>query len=342
MTTDTRTHERDERLLKSLLEQVDAASEGTGPHLDEETIALFVAGALPDEQRDAAIQHLSACATCRKTASLVMSIAEPSVPSVSLPFPFSWRKTLPVVMAIAASLLIVTGLVFLVRQDGGVQQLAEQDVYKQARTLLEQEQFADARHILDEAAARGIESGRLASLRSQTVRKITGTIALASLGRLSDFGYEIGGIVARDPTSQPAGRNAQAAHELLKKAEADDLSLLLNRGHALLSLGRTDEAQAEFEAAAARTPAEPLAWLGQGLAHYMRNEFEAAEQSFRKCLELDTHHVVARINLAMTLEEQGRLADAHQMWRQVLRGPLPAPERERIRDYVDELEQNLN
>lgn len=99
--------------------------------------------------------------------------------------------------------------------------------------------------------------------------KSNGPIALAYAGRLSDFGYEPGGIVARDAQDAARGNRAKRTLEQLQRADSGDVGMLLNRGHAWLTLGRLERAQADFDAAIKLAPANALAWLGRGLAHFM-------------------------------------------------------------------------
>jgi tetratricopeptide (TPR) repeat protein len=165
-------------------------------------------------------------------------------------------------------------------------------------------------------------------------------IALAWAGRLPDLGYEIGGAVARGPTTSGDTGGARRAYELLARASGNGATILLNRGHALLSLGRPADALADFKAAADHSPGEPLTWLGMGLAQFSLDHFTDAERSFRQCLSLDPNNVAARMNLAMTLEEAGRTAGAIEAWEQLLSSPLPEPGRETVRHHLDELRRS--
>ena len=115
---------------------------------------------------------------------------------------------------------------------------------------------------------------------------------------------------------------------------------LLNRGHALLSLGQYREAQTEFEAIAARHPREPLAPLGAGLARFALADYPAAETAFRTCPQLDPDNAAARINLAMSLEEQEKFDEALATWEQLLSRSLPDSDRQAILRQVEDLRQN--
>jgi len=335
--------ERDVQLLKSLLQEVDdaAASASPGDHLDEETLALFSVGGLTGDERDVTVHHLSQCAACRKTASLLLSIEEEETATVPFRSVSIWRPRAWIPVAAAASVLIVAGLLFLMQPSGTNPVIAEQQTFDEAGRLLAQADFGAAGRILSEATAGGISSDRLHALRSQVLREIPGTTALGSLGRLSDFGYEIGGVAIRDPGAQSTNQSIQAAREALGEEASGDQTLLLNRGHVRLAMGELEKAHGDFQAVLSTQPDEPLAWLGQGLAYYMQNDFASAEDAFRQCLKLEPENLAVRINLAMTLGEQGKLSDALEIWKSLLNAPLEESERRRIEREIEELEQHL-
>jgi hypothetical protein len=175
----------------------------------------------------------------------------------------------------------------------------------------------------------------------QDGRRPAEPIALAYAGRLTDFGFEIGGVAARDAGRPGAGIAALRAQEVLNRTSGrSDLGAELNRGHALLMLGRAEEALAEFRRATRRALGEPLAWLGQGLAAFVLNDFAAAESAFRESLRLDPQSAAARLNLAMTLEELGKLDQAVTEWERLLAQPLPEAEARAVRSEIEELRQH--
>jgi hypothetical protein len=72
------------------------------------------------------------------------------------------------------------------------------------------------------------------------------------------------------------------------------------------------------------------------LANYL-----AAERSFRECLRLDAANTASRINLAMTLEEQARWAEALSLWQEVQKGPLSPSESLKVEKQIEDLRQRL-
>jgi tetratricopeptide (TPR) repeat protein len=65
-----------------------------------------------------------------------------------------------------------------------------------------------------------------------------------------------------------------------------------------------DSAKA-FDAAIERWPAEPVAWIGRGTAHYRAREFAAAAQDYAAALRRDASQAGARNNLAQSLLDLG-------------------------------------
>ncbi|HQU44635.1 MAG TPA: tetratricopeptide repeat protein [Pirellulales bacterium] len=361
--------DQEELFMARLLAAVERLDEGsdTQKHPDEETLALFVAGALGIVERESMVAHLDRCAICRQTASALLRLSDDEAETWGgLPRPSSLNEHLEsdglgspphsqdglgspphnqdglgspphnhdglgspphnqdglgspphglriTWFALAASLLLAVGLVWGTKLAG--RNGAESETYRQVAALVVDGKFDEADRAVAEAEHKGLVSDRLKSLHAEATRRIPDPIALAYAGRLSDFGYEPGGIVARDMTETWLGKGAKPALEQLRAAGSSDLEVPLNRGHALLTLGRSDEAQAEFDAAIELAPNNALAWLGRGLAQFMLDRFAAAADDFRKSLQLDPNSVAAKMNLAMALDELGKREEAMTMWR---------------------------
>lgn len=340
----------DERLLKRLLREAEAGAAPPPPeHADEEAIALFAAGDLPPAQRDAFVAHLADCRECRaltahvlkdhvavedEAAKQVQRASEKGVPAARSQSAASGMRRM--ILATAAGLLAIMTLGSLYWANSGP---SEATAYLRAREKLERGEFADARALLAAAEKSGVHSERLKSLDAQALREIPAAISLERAGRLSDFGYDLGGVVARDPVSFPYRGGLAAAEARLGQGAGNELELLLNRGHLRLTQGNIDAASRDFAAAEKLTPSSPLVHLGKGLAAFLNNDFAGAEQDFRRARELDPRGISAAINLAMTLEERGVDQAAMVIWRELLGRDLPPSERERIRAHIQELEE---
>ena len=342
-------HSADERLLLPLLRALDEAADvdERDDHPDDELLALFAEGALDGPERDELLRHLDECVNCRRAASLLLSLLsdenEPAETrrSRTLASPATAellrvRLRSAAVYVLAASLLVAAGLYFGFSANGP--QVAQRRAYDKAKGLLAAGRFAEARDFLAAAEERGTTSDRLRSLRSQAEREFPGRLALAFAGRLGDFGYEPGGIVARETGDGKLGRGLKGAYDLLKRSGADEQDAVLNRGHALLTMRRPREALDEFQRAVEMAPTEAMAWLGRGLAEFMLDDFDAAERDFRETRRLDGKNVAARINLALALEALDRRDDATATWNEVLEGATEDGDRKLAERAIRQLE----
>jgi tetratricopeptide (TPR) repeat protein len=347
----------EDRLLRKLLVHSEPAGGApvSTPHPDEEMLALFAVGALAADQRTPIIEHLADCATCRQTVSQLLSLVEPettaAAPQVTAAKTSSasfWQTRNWVWMAVAASLLLAVGL--LVNQKANRRLVAESHTYDAAAKMLADRQFDQARQLLASSATSGIDSDRLRSLEAQAVREIPDPLALAYAGRLTDFGYDaLAGPVTKEFGPNPdevAKQNIAAgpmisgagqARDLLNRAGADDIDALLNRGHALLSLGEAASATADFERGTQLAPKQALAWLGLGLAYFMQDKYHEAEAAFREAVGLDPNNFSAAVNLAMALQQLGKTQDALAVWKQQLQRPLSPADRQLAEQAVKRL-----
>ncbi|MBU6172288.1 MAG: tetratricopeptide repeat protein [Planctomycetes bacterium] len=345
----TNPNDQDDQLLANLLRRVDSATQSgiEFEHLDHEILALFATGALDGNERAQVIQHLADCSECRRSTSLLMTIEESetsrkeSAAKASVAIPKSnWQEMQRWgVWATAAVVLISIGS--LLYWPNGGPQVAESKAYKRALAMLERSEFDRVQQTVTDAEKQGWISGRLKNLQAEAIRKIPARVALAHAGRLSDFGYDIGGVVARDLTSLPDDQPVLAqAEEILNAADRSDLEVILNRGHALLSLDRTQEARDNFQRAVEMAPRDPLAWLGLGLACFIADDFLGAESAFRQSVSLDPASIPAHVNLAMTLEEIGKRSEALVAWQALLKLPLDTKERKKIEFALEQLRGN--
>lgn len=71
--------------------------------------------------------------------------------------------------------------------------------------------------------------------------------------------------------------------------------------------------------AAERNPTSVDAWYGYADALRLAQRWAEAEAGFRKVTELDPKHEDGRINLGITLAQQGKLDEASSWWRKVLK-----------------------
>lgn len=334
----------EDRLLQKLLalaEPGDPAPPAQGEHPDEELLALFAAGDASHEERLQVAGHLADCPTCRRVvAELLRLAAEETAPAARPIMPAArpdFRNRPRLMMALAAGLLLAITLAAVYWPAG----MTEQTAYLRAREQLIAGRFAETRATIDAAQRLRIASDRLRSLDAQAIRQIPDPIALATAGKLSDFGYDIGGIAARDPESTPYRTGLREADRQLGAGDSAELELLLNRGHLHLTKNDLDAAEGDFAAAARLAPENALVPLGQGLVAFFKDDLPAAEAAFRRALALDPASHAARINLAMTLQEQDKLSEARRAWEALLEEDLPDAERAKIEAVLNALPEPL-
>lgn len=80
----------------------------------------------------------------------------------------------------------------------------------------------------------------------------------------------------------------------------------------LEAAGQRQAAAAAYEAAIARWPEEPIAWLGRGNVAQAAGDQPAAADAYLRAIELDPGNVAARNNLAQLLLEAGCLEESRR------------------------------
>lgn len=147
----------------------------------------------------------------------------------------------------------------------------------------------------DGDALAAFDAAIAAGLRAAAVHNARG-VALKNLGRLDEAVETYGQALALDARFLPA---------------------LHNRGVALHRLARHAEAVADFRAALALVPASGEVLNGLGLALHAQGEYPQALDAFRRALAAGDS-AERRINLAITLNQLHRHAEAETELRQVL------------------------
>jgi len=121
----------------------------------------------------------------------------------------------------------------------------------------------------------------------------------------------------REPRSQQRARSWLRRWEwagrwsmlLLRPGEwpaSPERERLLGALAAFEDTGDPAAAERAWRNAADRWPEEVLVWLGVGNTAHLRGDQQAAVQAFRRALVIDPEHLPARLNLALTLAEDGR------------------------------------
>jgi len=326
----------EEKLLKEVLDRANTnvTIEDTA---DLELLTMFVEGQLTRERATDVLELLDRDSEARETVSLLLKARGEQGNVEPRKKKKAWKvRNVAIFAAVAASLLIVVGLLYL---PGQLQRSAENRAFQTAQRQLKEERYEEARQTLEESTSRGIESERLRQLHLQALLESPSPVALASLGRLSEFGYSLDGFAARAPISGQDLRRYESALNFIDKHSAGDEQTELNLGYTLLKLDRTVEAEKVFDSFLNSNPNSPSAWLGLGLARYLQHDLENAEVSFRQCLKSDSKNTAARINLAMTLTELGKLEQAFEQWKSVPQDALTPAEQQQLKTEMKNLRQ---
>lgn len=189
-----------------------------------------------------------------------------------------------------------------------------------AAEKLARKDFRGVLEIESRVARRAGPSGELANLRLQAERGIPARVALDQMGTLIDYGYELDGSSPRkalpimDQTTDRLNKEYQGALAV----HPDNLDLLLNRGHFLLSQSRWDEAKRCFSEALQANPGSAAAEVGLGLIEFDAGRAQEALAHFRSALKSDPRNVAAQVNAGICLFSRGQKAEARRLWQQSL------------------------
>jgi hypothetical protein len=92
--------------------------------------------------------------------------------------------------------------------------------------------------------------------------------------------------------------------------EHADAARYVEAAAGLEAAGRHEEASVAYDAAIARWPDAPLAWLGQGNVAYGKGDLTAAADAYRRAIALSPRDPAARNNLAQVLADANCLPEA--------------------------------
>ena len=210
------------------------------------------------------------------------------------------------------------------------QALCEEAGYRAAESALGNSDWGAVERIESLASSLSAGSSRLLNLSLQAQQEIPNASSLAYEGSLLDQGFAPSGRSLRKslPFEDEATKHLCEQYAQAVQRYPQDMSLRLNLGQLLWELGRTDEAEAQFQAARQLDVQNPNARLGLGLVEYRRHHYQQALEHFEAALREDPRNLAARINAAACLEQLGRPDDAQKEWEHLLQA-LPDGDRRR-------------
>lgn len=213
--------------------------------------------------------------------------------------------------------------------------LLERAGYEEARQELAAGRFAEVRRLRRRLAAEGVASARLLNLDLQAERHLPAEVALASVGTLPQYGYELDGSAPRKalPHIDAATKRLEGRWQRAVKDNPRDPTLRVNYGQFLLALADAEAAAEQFEAARRLGGAEAEARLGLGLAAFERGDARRALEQFRASLKADPDNLAALQNAAVCLGRLRRPAEARPYWEKA-RARAPGELRQRIDKWL--------
>ena len=218
--------------------------------------------------------------------------------------------------------------------------LLEESGYEVAKGDLAAGDFNNVLTMENRVSNRAGDSARLLNLRLQAERGIPAEYGLASAGSLLDYGYEADGSTpfksfpTIDQTSERLDREFTQAIQ----HHPSSASLLLNRGHFLITQVRYGEAREQFQKALALDQRNSLAHLGLGLVAFELQEYQNALEQFNAALAVTPDNLDAHINAAMALQQLGRFAEALRHWKDAAKLVENSDQRQRIETRIEEIQ----
>ena len=212
--------------------------------------------------------------------------------------------------------------------------------------LIKEQQFENAKQVVEQAKKQGVDGERLNSLKAQLSPKIqksnTASVSpsqeqLNSLlghyqnGRYGDaerlavsitnefpkhqFGWKVLGAVLKQ-----TGRVIHSLTAMQKSVQLapQDAEAHSNLGITLKELGRLDEAEASYKQAIALKPDYAEAFSNLGNTLHELGRLDEAEASCRQAIALKPDYAEAHSNLGITLNELGRLDEAEASYKQAI------------------------
>jgi len=201
--------------------------------------------------------------------------------------------------------------------------------------LIQAGQTEVAREVLEQGRQHGLEGEAATSLAERlgpNTQEINALVALFGEGRYEEaatqakamterfpqhgFGWKVSGGVLKQ-----MGRSAEALAPLQKAAALSpgDAEAHFNLGLVFHDLGRLEEAEASYRRALEIRPDFAETLCGLGLALHGLGRLEEAEASYKRALELRPDFPEAHNNLGLTLAQRGKLYEAEDCYRTALK-----------------------
>ena len=222
-------------------------------------------------------------------------------------------------------------------------QLLEESGYVVAKENLAAGDFNRVLATEDRVSNRAGDSARLLNLKLQAERGIPAEFGLASAGSLLDYGYEADGSTPFKsfPTIDQTSERLEREFTQAVQSHPSSVSLLLNRGHFLITQVLYDEAREQFQKALTLDQRNSLVHLGLGLIAFELQEYQKALDHFEAALAVTPDNFDAHINAAMTLQQLGRFTKALRHWKDAAKLVENPDQRRRIDTRIEEIQKRI-
>lgn len=104
-------------------------------------------------------------------------------------------------------------------------------------------------------------------------------------------------------------------------------------------LGKTQEAQADFEIASTQNPEDPDIYYHRAQLHFIQGEFPEAAKDYQKSIDLDRDFIFSHIQLGVTQYKMGSIASSMATFRRCVKNFEKVPE---VYNYFGELLMDQN
>jgi tetratricopeptide (TPR) repeat protein len=194
--------------------------------------------------------------------------------------------------------------------------LLEEAGHASARKELEAGHFEEVRRLGQYLTSQGAGSARLRNLELQAERAMPAELALASVGELLQYGYEMDGLAPRKglPDLDDKTERIQRLWEQALQEHPTNALLRLNFGQFLLTLADAAAAREQFARALELGGVEAQARLGLGLIDFEDREPAKALEQFEAALKVSPSNLAAVVNAAICLEQLKRRDEARRYW----------------------------
>lgn len=162
-------------------------------------------------------------------------------------------------------------------------------------------------------------------------------VAILALAAVAYIGYST--VIAKRPVpakevTPPAQGMPPIEMDQFLASLPTDFSSLVSMGNALMDQGQYQFATVCYGRALEQDSSATDVWVDQGTCEHAQGHNEAAIGDFKKALELNPHHQIARFNLGIVYYTLGNDSVAVQWWQSLLADSLEPDMRQHLEELI--------